>query len=40
MTKGVYERIDEGALWWFGYVERMENDRISEGVYVGKCTGS
>ena len=36
----VEERIDEGALWWFGYVERMENDRIAKRVYVGECVGS
>ena len=23
VTKGVGERIDEGVLRWFGYVERM-----------------
>ena len=33
--KGVDERIDEGVLWWFSYVERMENDRIAKRVYVG-----
>ena len=35
MTKGVYERIDEGILRWFGYEERMENDRTAKRVYVG-----
>ena len=24
VTKEVDERIDEGVLWWFGYVKRME----------------
>ena len=28
--KGVYERIDEGVLQWFGHMERMENDRIAK----------
>ena len=28
-------RFDEGVLWWFGHVERMENDRIAKRVYVG-----
>ena len=26
VTKGLDERIDVGVLWWFGHVERMEND--------------
>ena len=30
------ERIDEGALRWFGNVERIENDRIAKRVYVGE----
>ena len=34
MTKGLDERIDEGVLWWFNHVERMENDRIAKRVYV------
>ena len=34
------ERIDEGALRWFGYVETMENYRIAKRVYVGECAGS
>ena len=28
VKKGLDERIDEGALLWFGHMERMENDRI------------
>ena len=40
MTKGVYERIDEGVLHWFGHVERMEKDMIAKRVYVGECAGS
>ena len=40
VTKGVDERIDEGALRWFGYVERKENDRIAKRVYVGDCASS
>ena len=31
--EGVDERIGEGVLWWFGHVERMENDRIAKRVY-------
>ena len=33
----VDERIDEGALQWFGHMERMENDRIAKRVYIGEC---
>ena len=40
MRKGLYERIDEGVLRWFGHVERMERDRITKRVYVGECAGS
>ena len=32
VTKGVDEKIDEGVLWWFGHVERMESDRFSKRV--------
>ena len=39
MTKKVDERIDEGVLQWFGYVERMENDRIAKSVYEEEYTG-
>ena len=34
------KRIDEGVLWWFGHVERKENDKFAKKVYVGECTGS
>ena len=37
VKKGVDERIDKVLLWWFGHVERMENDRIAKRVYVGEC---
>ena len=40
MTKGVGERIGEGVLHWFGHVERMENDKIANRVYVGECVCS
>ena len=40
VTKGVDQRIEEGVLRWFGYVERMENDRIAKVVYAGECVGS
>ena len=29
---GVEKGVDEGVLWWFGHVERMENDRIAKRV--------
>ena len=37
---GLDERIDEGILWWFIYVERMERDRIAKRIYVRVCAGS
>ena len=40
MRKGLDERIDEGVLWWFSYVEMMEVDRIAKRVYEGDCAGS
>ena len=40
MMKGVDERIDEGALWWFGHMERMRNDIIAKRVYVEECADS
>ena len=40
VTKGVYEKIDEGVLRWFGHVERMDNNRIAKRVYVWKFPGS
>ena len=40
VTKGVDERIDEGVLRCFGHVERMENDRISNRVFVREYAGS
>ena len=40
VKKGLDERIDEGVLWCFGHVERMERDRIVKRVYVGECAGS
>ena len=30
VKKGLDERIDEDVLRWFGYVERMERDRIAK----------
>ena len=35
--KGVDETIDEVVLQWFGYVERMGNDRIAKKIYVEVC---
>ena len=40
VKKCLDERIDEGVLRWFGYVERMQNNRIAKRVYVGECAGS
>ena len=40
VKKGLDERINEGVLWWFGHVERMENDRSAKRNYVGECAGS
>ena len=40
VVKRVEERNYEGVLWWFGYLERMEKDRITKSVYVGVCAGS
>ena len=34
VTKVVDEKIDEVVLRWFGYVERMEKDRIAKRVYL------
>ena len=31
---------DKGILRWFSHVERMENDRTANRVYVGECAGS
>ena len=40
VTKGIDERDVEGNLWWFGLVERMENDSYAKRVYVGVCASS
>ena len=40
VTKVVDECIDEGVLWWFSHVERMENGRIVKRVYMGECACS
>ena len=40
MTKWADERNDKGVLQWFTHMERMENDRIANRVYVGDCNGS
>ena len=34
------ERDERKDLWWFGHVERMENDKIAKRVHVGDCAGS
>ena len=40
VTKGLDEKIGESVLRWFDHVERMENDRIANRVYIGECAGS
>ena len=40
VMKGIDERIVEGALRWFGHIERFENDIIPESIYVGVYAGS
>ena len=40
VRKGLDERIDEGILRCFSHVERIEKERITKRVYVGKCAGS
>ena len=37
MKKGLNERIDEGGLRWFGYVERTDRDRIAKSLCRGVC---
>ena len=32
--------MDESVLQWFGFIERIENDRIAKRVYVGECMGN
>ena len=39
MEKVLDEISDEGVLWWFGNVERMERDKIAKTDYVGDCAG-
>ena len=36
-TKGLDEKIDEGVLWWFGHMERIENDRIVKSLCKRVC---
>ena len=40
VRKGLDGRFDEGVLWWFSHVERMERNRIANRVYIGECAGS
>ena len=37
IMKGMDEKIDEGVLQCFGYVERMENDRIAKTLFRRVC---
>ena len=36
-TKGLMKVFSGG---WFAHVERMENGRLAQRVYVGECAGS
>ena len=40
VMKGVDKKIDEAVLQWFGYVERMKNNRTAKRIYVGECACS
>ena len=40
VAKRVDGMVDESVLRWFGYIERMANDRIAKRVYVRECVGS
>ena len=40
VAKGLYERLDENILRWFGHIKGIENDRTAKKVYVGECVGS
>ena len=40
VTKGVDKKMEGGVLQWFSHVERMENNRIANGVYVRECACS
>ena len=40
VKKCLDERIDEGILWWFAHVERVERGMIAKRVYVGEFVGS
>ena len=37
VAKGVDERIYEIVLHWFDHIKEIEDDRIAEWMYVGKC---
>ena len=39
VTKSGDEKVNEGALRWFGHVKRMDN-RIAKRVYIRECAGS
>ena len=40
VMKGMDEKIDESVLQQFGYVERVENDRIAKRAYIRKFVSS
>ena len=40
VTKVVDKKMEGGVLQWFSHVERMENNRIANGVYVRECACS
>ena len=37
VRKGLDEEIDEGVLWWFNHVVRMEWDRIVKSLCRREC---
>ena len=37
--KRMDEMIDKDVLGWFGHMERMDNNRTAQRVYVGEWVG-
>ena len=40
VMNGVDKKIHDGVPRWFSHVKKMENDRIANRIYIGKCAGS
>ena len=36
----VVKGVDENVLYFFGHIERMDNEKIAKRVYVEECMGS